>query len=1079
MNCKPQIDPLMSRCPMFIILLGVSLAVSAQRPYQRNHELFSGREDYQVEKILQDSTGIIWFGTDRGLFRFDGFSYDKYTVADGLAEDRISSLCWIHSDLLWIGHTNGAISQFDGRDFSKFEPEEGLGKVEITDIVADTSGMIWYSTMGEGLFRYNGRHLANFDTEDGLSDNYVYDIEIDKEGQLWLATDYGISLCVRDTFHRISMKDGLPDNIVRVMEISGDRIWLGTDESGISSFDPESFSFINYGNWEYGPVTGIVVGPGKQIQVSTERMGFIEVKIQEDSSALYRQIKESDGLISNRLNTIIQDAEDNLWLGGRQGVVQFLPPLFEFMDPGSDLPFELANSLLKDHKGHLWVCSEMGLYRGVPSQFGQLSWENISEKLQLEGMSFISLYEDSRHAIWAGSLGRGLVIIDPESLDFQTVTTSHGLSDDNIINITGQGPQVWISTLGGGVIKYDLDREDFLPFNHSELKGNYIYSTEIDPQGRVWVAASLQYPLYIQEDSLHSFADSAFAVPALYGIAIDSKGRVWFNTLSDGILKLGAEGIEHFGPEEGVNLEEIQSIVFDKHDRLLIFANSGLQILDTESRNTLYLDEQTGLGYRYPILNSVHTDNEGQIWFGTNTGIIKYNPDFLYIAEQKPRVYISTLRLFDAAINKTRTRYAYRSNNFTFGYTGLWYKNPEMLTFRYKLEGYDLEWNYFYRNRVITYPKLPPGHYAFQVEVSIDGLHWNRPEEGVYSFRIVPPFWKRWWFVLSMIFVFVMGVLLYIRLRLASLERAKKLLEKQVQHRTEQIARKNQELESQKEEIATQRDYAEEQRDQIKHQRDEIKSSIRYARRIQSAALPPSMVMKDMLKEYFVFSRPRDIVSGDFYWAARGGNFIYFAVADCTGHGVPGAFLSMLGVSSLNDITKSMEECTAAEALAQLAYRVRASLHQTDEAAEDSSVDGMDIALCRLDADQGVLQFAGANIHLYLVRDGKMKVIRADRQDIASKYENPLPFTNHFVNVLEGDVIYLFTDGFPDQFGGKDRKKYKYGKFRNFLLDIHQDPMARQKELLGKELNRWMGNYEQIDDVLVMGIRIHRASDPQ
>jgi len=265
----------------------------------------------------------------------------------------------------------------------------------------------------------------------------------------------------------------------------------------------------------------------------------------------------------------------------------------------------------------------------------------------------------------------------------------------------------------------------------------------------------------------------------------------------------------------------------------------------------------------------------------------------------------------------------------------------------------------------------------------------------------------------------------------------------------------------------------------IKHQRDEIKSSFRYARRIQSAALPPAVVMNELLQDYFVFNRPRDIVSGDFYWAARGDPFIYFAVADCTGHGVPGAFLSMLGVSSLNEIIKSMENCSAAVALDQLAYRVRESLHQTDEATEDSSVDGMDIALCSLNPEAGILQFAGANNHLYLVRDGEMEVIRADKQDIASKYVNPLPFTNHLVDVQEGDVIYLFSDGFPDQFGGKDRKKYKYGKFRKFLLDIHQKPMIKQRELLGKELNQWMGDFEQIDDVLVMGVRIHRASVPQ
>jgi serine phosphatase RsbU (regulator of sigma subunit) len=542
---------------------------------------------------------------------------------------------------------------------------------------------------------------------------------------------------------------------------------------------------------------------------------------------------------------------------------------------------------------------------------------------------------------------------------------------------------------------------------------------------------------------------------------------------------MGDEGVETYGPEQGVDFQEIQSIVFDKHNRLLVFANSGLEILDTESKSFIYLGEQTGLGYRYPVLNSVYTDRDDQIWFGTNTGIIKYNPEYLYIAEQIPRVHISTLRLFDSAVDRSQTRYRHRSNNFTFGYTGLWYKNPDMLSFRYQLEGYDLDWIYYHRNGVITYPKLPPGTYTFQVEVSIDGLNWNGPEEGTYSFRIVPPFWQRWWFVLSMILLLVMGILLYIRLRVANLERAKKLLEKQVKHRTEQIANKNLELEAQKEEISTQRDYAEEQRDQIQHQKDEIQSSIRYAQRIQSAALPPEAVMKEMLNDFFVFNRPRDIVSGDFYWAARGEPFIYFAVADCTGHGVPGAFLSMLGISSLNEIIKSMENCSAAVALDQLANRVRESLHQNEEVTEDSNVDGMDISLCSLNPEAGILQFAGANNHLYLVRDGKMEVIRADKQDIASKYENPHPFTNHFVDVHDGDVIYLFSDGFPDQFGGEDRKKYKIANFRNFLLSIHREPMHRQRELLGIELETWMGDHEQIDDVLVMGIRIHQASAAQ
>lgn len=1060
-------------------LLSLTATAAGQKPYQRFHELFSGREDYRVECILQDSTGIIWFGTNRGLFRYDGFSYEIFTVSDGLTEDRISALCWVHKDLLWIGHTGGGISQFNGREFSSFEPEEGLGEVEVTDIAVDHSGMIWYSTLGEGLFRYDGRHLANFDTENGLSDNYVYDIEIDQMGEIWLGTDYGISHFAGDSFHRVSMKDGLTDNIVRILKFSGDRLWLGTDESGLSSYNLLSGNFVNYGNWEYGAVNGIVNVSGQKMIVSTDREGLIEVEIREDSTASYRQITETEGLISNQLTSVIKDIEENIWIGGRRGVVQLLPPLFEFLSKETGLPFEEANNLLVDCHGNLWVCSEIGLFRGIPNNSGRLNWENISEELQLGKVSFISLYEDARGSIWAGSLGRGLIVIDPESLLYKMVDKTNGLSDDNIINITGHDHLVWISTLGGGVIKYDLEHEQFMHFNQSGLKDNYIYSTRVDPEARVWVAASLQFPHFIQNDSLYSLSDSSFAVPPLYGIAIDSSGQIWFNTLSNGLLKLGEHGVEHYGPEQGVEYQEIQSLVFDRFNNLLIFDNTGLQIKDTESGSSIYLGEQSGLGYRYPVLNSVYTDHDGQIWFGTHTGIIKYNPDYLYITEQRPRVYISSLRLFDSSVERSTTRYGHRSNNFTFGYTGLWYKNPEMLTFRYQLEGYDLDWNYYDRNRVITYPKLPPGHYTFRVEVSIDGLNWNKPEEGIYSYRIVPPFWKRWWFSISMILLVVMGVVFYIRIRLASLESAKKLLEEQVRRRTMQIANKNKELEEQKEEIATQRDYAEKQRDQIRHQRDQIRSSIRYAQRIQSATLPPEAVMKDMLHDYFIFNRPRDIVSGDFYWASKGDPFIYFAVADCTGHGVPGAFLSMLGISSLNEIVKSMGNCSAAYALDQLAARVRESLHQTAEVNMHSSMDGMDIALCSFNPASGLLQYAGANNNLYLVRDGEMKIYNADKQDIASKYEEPLPFTNHFIDTQAGDVIYLFSDGFPDQYGGPNRKKYKYGRFRKFLLDIHNEPMQRQRELFGKELDHWMGEHEQIDDVLVMGIKIPPASNPQ
>ncbi len=852
---------------LIIVLFGCIM--EAQTPFQRKHTLFSGKENYDVEVILQDAAGFIWFGTDRGLFRFDGITYEAFTVSDGLADDRISSICAIHEELMWIGHKNGNISIYDGSSFSVFQPEEGMGKVEITDIIMGKNRMIWFSTLGEGIYRYDGRHMANFNMDDGLSDDYVYDIEIDNTGNLWLATDYGFCQYNGQSFRGISMKDGLPDNIIRSLQFDGERIWLGTDESGLSSYDPVGGGLINYGNWSYGPVTGIVRSHENEIWAGTEREGMVKVEIRDDSTAMYQQLTEEHGLISNLVHAVVKDFEENVWIGGRRGVVQILPPVFEFLEARSGMPFQTAFSLLKDIGGSLWVSSEKGLFKGVRNMTGQWEWISISDHMGMQNVSFISLYEDPLHRIWAGTYGRGLFILHPESLEYQELNRMSGLSDENVIHISGDREMVWISTLGGGINQFELSTSELRHVSHPDIAESYVYAAQTDYGERVWIAGLLEFPYYITQDSIQHFKDTSFVFPPLYGIACDSFNGNWFNTLDQGVIRINENKVETYGPDEGLDLQEIQSIVFDKFNNLLIYANTGLQIYNPVDGRSILFDENMGLGYRYPQLNSVYRDRAEQIWFGTETGIIKYNPDYLHITDQQPRLFLSTMNLFDTPVDTTRSTYRHRNNNFTFGFTGFWYKNPEKLVFRYQLEGHDPDWNYYERNRTVAYPKLHPGYYTFRAEISVDGLTWCTPEEAAYSFRILPPVWKRWWFILIMVCLVVTGIWVYIRIRLANLARAKERLEKEVKNRTEQIVNKNMELEAQKEEIATQRDFAEEQRDQIELQKEEIQSSIRYAYRIQTAAMPPEPFISELLEEYFIFNRPRDIVSGDFYWAAR------------------------------------------------------------------------------------------------------------------------------------------------------------------------------------------------------------------
>ena len=248
-----------------------------------------------------------------------------------------------------------------------------------------------------------------------------------------------------------------------------------------------------------------------------------------------------------------------------------------------------------------------------------------------------------------------------------------------------------------------------------------------------------------------------------------------------------------------------------------------------------------------------------------------------------------------------------------------------------------------------------------------------------------------------------------------------------------------------------------------------ITDSIRYAESIQNAILPDKEFMKKEMPEHFVLFKPKDIVSGDFYWVKKIRNFLIIAAVDCTGHGVPGAFMSMLGTSFLNETVSKAKFDKANEILERLRKMVKISLKQTGKDIEQR--DGMDMALCILDLDNKEMQYAGAYNPLYLIRNGELIEYKADRQPIGFHYVEK-EFTNHVIRLQEGDAIYIFSDGFYDQLGGELNKKFLSKNFKSLLLEINKESMDQQKDLLEKTLREWMKNMEQIDDILVMGIRV-------
>ena len=263
------------------------------------------------------------------------------------------------------------------------------------------------------------------------------------------------------------------------------------------------------------------------------------------------------------------------------------------------------------------------------------------------------------------------------------------------------------------------------------------------------------------------------------------------------------------------------------------------------------------------------------------------------------------------------------------------------------------------------------------------------------------------------------------------------------------------------------------QRDQIDEQRKEIMDSIRYARRIQYAILPDMTLREEIQSDHFVFFLPRDIVSGDYYWATRRGNKSVVVAADCTGHGVPGAFLSILGISFLNEIVLKLGIETASEILNEMRNRIKSIMSKADVQRE-----GMDMSLCIIDYDAMDLQFAGAYNSLCLVRNGKLIEYKADKMPVGvhlfDDYEKK--FTNNIISLQSDDMLYIYSDGYSDQFGGKNNTKFKTKHFRQLLTNISALPTNQQKDILMETHNNWKKDGFQVDDILVIGIRINEPS---
>jgi serine phosphatase RsbU (regulator of sigma subunit) len=532
-------------------------------------------------------------------------------------------------------------------------------------------------------------------------------------------------------------------------------------------------------------------------------------------------------------------------------------------------------------------------------------------------------------------------------------------------------------------------------------------------------------------------------------LAKDSKGVLWAATEGNGVFECYGDSVKSLTTANGLLSNYTYSIFADKEDNIWIGHERGISRYDQKTGITKVYSTDFANGGKCNE-GGIYESPDGKIFIGTTEGIIIYDRLKDQNAHNAPVNNINSVTINNVEYPyQTSYSLPYRKRyNVRVNFTGINFSNPEKVYYSTYLENYDSDWSETSDSREVTY-NLSDGKYKFNlVSVNEDGQTQEYPL--AFEINIKKPVWRTWWFILSLLGIAAGIVTVIIREREKAQKKIQQYLETELDARTKVVMKQKTELEI---------------------QNLEITDSINYARRIQSSILPDLKRLKEHFTEAFVMFYPRDIVSGDFYWFDKLDDDKFVLVcADSTGHGVPGAFMSMIGSTLLQDIVSRQRITKPSEILTMLDKQIFSTLNQNLEVG--ISNDGMDIIVCEFTLKNRHVRFASAMRPVLIVMGGESYYIKGNRASVGGQTVSEKYFDDQEYYLNEGDSIYMFTDGLPDQFGGPEGKKMKIARLKTFIEDIHTLPVDQQEAAIAKYYMDWKGNYEQVDDILFMGVKV-------
>jgi ligand-binding sensor domain-containing protein/serine phosphatase RsbU (regulator of sigma subunit) len=1067
-----------------------------------------GMSNNAVLSILEDKMGNLWFGTDGGgVSKYDGKSFTHFTKKEGLFNTAVLSILEDKMGNLWFATYGEGVSKYDGKTFTHFTEKEGLSNNNVMSILEDKFGNLWFGTDDGGVSKLvqssvegSGKYtITHFTEKEGLSSNGVMSILEDKMGYLWFGTNDGISKYDGKTFTHFTEKEGLLNNYVKsILEDKNGNLWFGTN-NGISKYDGKTFtSFTEKEGLSNSYVRNILQDKSGNLWFGTN------CGINKYDGKTFTHFTEKEGLSNNTIMAVLEDKKKNLWFSTNGlGISKYDGKTFTHFTEKEGLLSNTVISMLEDKNSNLWL----GTYAGICKYDGKTFTSFIDKEGSLNNV--FSILEDKMGNLWFGTFGMGLLKYDGKN--FTHFTDKEGLPNNIVFSmLEDKNGNLWFGTFGG-ICKYD--GKTFTQFTKKEdLANTTIMAILEDKNGILWFGTDGGGVTMYDGKAFTYFTEKeGLSNSTVLAMLEDKKGNLWFGT------RLGLSKLTPKNKDKLVNLSGTHELINTnafKGDDIKVFF-----------KNYTYEDGFLGIGVNGG--QTICEDKNGTIWIATNDRLTAFHPEGEVEDTIAPTIQLTSVALFNEAIDWTSLQkvenqeskesnpniqhstaniaidtsfilgngvnirdfefdgitkwyslpenlsLAYNNNYLTFNFIGITQKQSKKVKYQYKLEGSDENWSAITTRTEAPYGNLPQGTYSFKVKAMNSEGYWSN--EFNYTFTIRPPWWKTWW-MYSIYGISVIATVFLIvwwngrRLRARAIE-----LTEEVEKATVVIREEKEKVELANTEISEQKKIVEE-----KHK--EITDSINYAERIQRSFLASTQLLNENLNDYFIFFQPKDVVSGDFYWASKlsNGNFV-LATADSTGHGVPGAIMSILNISSLE---KAVEQgyTEPSEILGHTRKTIIERLKK--DGSPEGGKDGMDASLICFDFNNQKLTYAAANNPIFVVRTGaqlsngatvsetSLIELKPDKMPVGKSDKDQQPFTQNEFQLQKGDLVYTLTDGLQDQFGGPKGKKFMTKQLKELLISISFLPMQEQKLKLQQVFDDWKANVEQVDDVCLIGIRI-------